>query len=321
MVTVDDADLARAVHSLRRGRLVAFPTETVYGLGADASNADALKRLFKVKRRPTDHPVIVHLADAGALDAWAAEVTPECRKLADSWWPGPLTLVVARGTDVLDEVTGGRRTIGLRVPDQPVARALLRAFDGGIAAPSANRFGRVSPTTADHVRADLGDDVEIVLDGGPCAVGLESTIVDCSGSRPTILRLGALSQERVEDVLDAPVAVGGETAAPGTLPAHYAPRARVLVTAVGEIEQVAAPYLLAGKRIGLLAMAPTPGVPAAVVVLDPPADVDEYARMLFARLRDADALGLDAVLAVPPPRAGIGAAIVDRLVRASRRSA
>ena len=313
-------EIERAVAALRRGRLVAFPTETVYGLGADASDDDALERLFKVKRRPADHPVIVHLGDAAALDDWARTVTSEARKLADAWWPGPLTLVVARSPDVLDGVTGGRETVGLRVPDQPVALALLRSFGGGIAAPSANRFGRVSPTTADHVRADLRDDVEVVLDGGPCAVGVESTIVDCSGSRPAILRLGALARERVEDVLGAPVAlrIAGETAAPGTRPAHYAPRAKVIVAEAGEVEQIASPYLTAGKRIGLLAMAPTPGVPAAVVVLDPPVNVDEYARVLYARLRDADARGLDALLAVPPPGAGVGAAIADRLTRAAR---
>src|SRR5204862_8209983 len=173
------AEIAHAVAVLRAGGLVAFPTETVYGLGADASSPAALRRLYAVKGRPRSHPVIVHVADASALDRWAAEVAPAARTLASACWPGPLTLVVRRSPQVPDEVTGGLDTVGLRVPDQPVALALLRAFGGGVAAPSANRFGRVSPTTADDVRADLGADVDVVLDGGPCRIGVESTIVDC----------------------------------------------------------------------------------------------------------------------------------------------
>ncbi len=177
---------------LRDGGLVAFPTETVYGLGADASSPAALRRLYAVKGRPADHPVIVHLASIGQLADWAVDVPERARRLAEACWPGPLTLVLERSPRVPDEVTGGRPTVGLRVPDQPIALALLRAFGGGVAAPSANRFGRVSPTTADDVRADLGDDVDVVLDGGPCRVGVESTIVDCSRGDPIVLRLGGI---------------------------------------------------------------------------------------------------------------------------------
>jgi L-threonylcarbamoyladenylate synthase len=171
-------EIERAVAALRSGGLIALPTETVYGLGADASNDDAVRRVFEVKGRPSDHPLIIHLADAAQLEQWAASVSPTAQLLADAFWPGPLTLLVERSSSVSPVVTGGRPTVGIRVPDHPVALELLRTFGGGVAAPSANRFGRVSPTTAAHVIADLGDDVDVVLDGGPCRVGVESTIVD-----------------------------------------------------------------------------------------------------------------------------------------------
>ena len=198
---MSDADIARAAGVLRDGGLVAFPTETVYGLGADASSADAVHRLFAVKGRPADHPVIVHLGDAAQLDDWAIDVDDAARTLTSACWPGPLTVVVRRAPHVPDAVTGGLDTVGLRVPDQPIALALLRAFGGGVAAPSANRFGHVSPTTAADVFADLGDDVDVILDGGPCRVGVESTIVDCSRPEPAILRLGGTPRERVEELL------------------------------------------------------------------------------------------------------------------------
>ena len=217
-----DVDITRAVEALRRGRLVAFPTETVYGLAADAASTDALSRLYAVKGRPPDHPVIVHVAAPDALDEWAARVPAAARRLADEVWPGPLTIVLERSDRVPDAVTGGGDTVGVRVPDQHVALALLRAFGGGIAAPSANRFGRVSPTTAEHVRADLGADVDVVLDDGPCSVGVESTIVDCSGAEPVILRPGGVSRERIAELVGRPVAVrsDGLVRAPGTIKSH-----------------------------------------------------------------------------------------------------
>ena len=187
------SDVVAAVAVLRRGGLVAFPTETVYGLGADAANPAAVGRIFAVKGRPRSHPVIVHLAEATAVKAWAADVPPDAWALAEAFWPGPLTLILPRADHVPDAVTGGAATVGLRVPNQPLALELLSAFGSGIAAPSANRFGRVSPTTAAHVRADLGTAVDLVLDGGPCAVGVESTIVDLSRGAPRVLRLGGLS--------------------------------------------------------------------------------------------------------------------------------
>ncbi|MDP9333086.1 MAG: L-threonylcarbamoyladenylate synthase, partial [Actinomycetota bacterium] len=223
-------DIAHAADVLRSGGLVAFPTETVYGLGADATNPRALRRLFAVKERPVDHPVIVHVARAEQLDDLGRDVPEIAHALAEACWPGPLTLVVRRRVDrVAGEATGGRDTVGIRVPDHPVARALLDAFGGSIAAPSANRFGRVSPTTAQHVHDDLGGDVDLVLDGGPCTVGVESTIVDVTGAEPVVLRVGGISEERLAELVGAQLArrTAGEIAAPGTLESHYAPEARV----------------------------------------------------------------------------------------------
>lgn len=320
MVSPDE--LARAVTVLRGGGLVAFPTETVYGLGCDAEAPTALRRLYAVKGRPPGHPVIVHLAEAAALDSWATDVPDSARVLVDACWPGPLTVVLRRSARVPDEVTGGRDTVGLRVPDQPVALALLHEFDGGIAAPSANRFGRVSPTTADHVRADLDGDVDLVLDGGPCRVGVESTIVDCSLADPVILRLGGVTRERVTEILGVPVElrVAGERAAPGTLDAHYAPDARVVLVEQATVVEAAEEMLGDGRTVGLLAAAVPGELPAGVVVLDPPADADEFARVLYARLREADRRELDVVLVVAPDATGAGAAVRDRLTRAATGS-
>ncbi len=321
-VDVSPEEITRGAELLREGRLVAFPTETVYGLGADASSPAALRRLYDVKRRPADHPVIVHVASADALSDWSAAVPDGARVLAAAHWPGPLTLVVRRAATVLDEVTGGRDTVAVRVPDQPVALALLRAFGGGVAAPSANRFGRVSPTTAAAVRADLGDDVDLVLDGGPCRVGVESTIVDWSGDEPVIRREGGVARDEIEALLGAPVAVRtGETggaAAPGTLASHYAPRARVIL-AVDDADAVrqAGDAVAHSARAGVLGVHLGADLPAGVVVLASPATTDEYARVLYGALRAADDAGLDVVVAVPPDARGLGAAVADRLRRAA----
>lgn len=315
-----DADIARAVEALRRGGLVAFPTETVYGLGADASSLGALRRLYAVKGRPPRHPVIVHLADSDQLGDWARAVPPEAQKLAGAFWPGPLTLVLPRWRErVPVEVTGGLDTVGLRVPDQPLALRLLRAFGRGIAAPSANRFGNVSPTTAADVRADLGADVDVILDGGRCAVGVESTIVDCSGDGPAILRLGGLPREQVEEIAGSPVPVRDDSTAraPGTLRSHYAPNAKVVLVAAPEVAARATELLSEGKRVGVLAPSDIDALPAAMVVLEPPGDAAEYARVLYSRLREADRQGLDVLLVVAPPEKGIGAAVTDRLRRAA----
>jgi L-threonylcarbamoyladenylate synthase len=310
-----------AARALRDGGLVAFPTETVYGLGADAANADALRRLYRVKGRPADHPVIVHVAAGVDIDDYALDVPDVARALAAAFWPGPLTLVLRkRPGRVADEATGGRPTVGLRVPDHPVALALLDAFGGGIAAPSANRFGRVSPTTAAHVRADLADAIDVVLDGGPTRIGVESTIVDASEAEPLILRVGGIGEDEVARVARHALTRRdrGEIAAPGTLASHYAPDARVELVPLEAVVRRATSLLRAGTKVGVLALKPPDG-PPELVVLDAPSDVDEYARVLYARLREADEAGIEVLLVVPPPPEGVGVAVRDRLQRASAK--
>jgi L-threonylcarbamoyladenylate synthase len=296
--------IADAVAVLRRGGLVAFPTETVYGLGADAANPGAVRRLYAVKGRPPDHPVIAHIGRAAALDEYALDVPLVAHVLAGAFWPGPLTLILRRRPErVVAEVAGGRDTVGLRVPDHDIALELLDAFGGAVAAPSANRFGRVSPTTAAHVRADLGADVDVVLDGGATRVGVESTIVDCTRDGLTVLRVGGISSAQLAEVTGGEVPLGTGVAAPGTLPSHYAPRARVELVDEREVDARLATVRAEGLRAG---------------VLDAPADVAEYARVLYARLRAADDDGLDVVLAVmPPDDGGLGTVVRDRLRRAA----
>lgn len=292
-------DLDRALEVLRAGGLVAIPTETVYGLAGDASNPDTVRRIFAVKGRPENHPVIVHIATAGNLGDWAATIPKSAAVLADACWPGPLTVLVPRAAGVLDVVTGGRPTVGVRVPAHPLTLELLGRFGGGLAAPSANRFGRVSPTTADHVRLDLGDDVDFVLDGGPCPIGVESTIVDCTVDPPQVLRPGAISAEEVAALLEQTVgAAAGSRRAPGMLESHYAPRCRVLlVGSTAEARHLA------------------DAMPGAEILDE--ADLVQYARLLYSRLRDADARGVENVIAVLPPATGLGHAIRDRLTKAA----
>ena len=292
-------DIDTAVQVLRAGGLVAIPTETVYGLAADASNPDAVRRIFAVKGRPTDHPVIVHLAAAEQLGEWATAIPRTAALLADACWPGPLTLLVPRATHVLDVVTGGRSTLGVRVPAHPLTLELLARFGGGLAAPSANRFGKVSPTTADHVRADLGDDVDYVLDGGPCPIGVESTIVDCTVEPPQVLRPGGIPTEQIAALLNSELdSEAGPSRAPGMLESHYAPRCRLLlVTSADEARRLAR------------------GRPTAEILDDD--DLARYARSLYSRLRDADDRGVDTVIAVMPPAVGLGHAIRDRLTKAA----
>ena len=319
-----EATIDAAVQILRAGGLVAIPTETVYVLAADASNPAALRHLYDVKGRPPDHPVIVHIAGIEALSRWASSISEAAQRLAEACWPGPLTLILPRSSAVPDEVTGGRDTVGLRVPDHALTLALLGAFDGGLAAPSANRFGRVSPTTAEDVRADLGDEVDLILDGGPCSIGVESTIVDCSqDGTPTILRPGGVTADRIEAILGMPAQglPDGPSRAPGMLPAHYAPHAEVIIE---EDEAVAIASAGArahnGVRVGLL----TPrAVTAAesVVRLVAGETPQSYAAVLYDRLREADRAGLDVLVVVPPPAVGVGIAVRDRLARAATGSA
>ena len=320
---VPAGDISVAVDVLRRGGLVAFPTETVYGLGADAANPEAVERIFVAKGRPRSHPVIVHLAEPAAAKEWAAEVPDFAVALADAFWPGPLTLVLPRSDLVPDAVTGGLATVGLRVPAQPLALELLSAFGGGVAAPSANRFGRVSPTRAEHVRADLGAAVDVVLDGGPCPVGVESTIVDCSGIEPRLLRPGGVPAESLAEVLGYKITmtVDSVVRAPGMLASHYAPSARVEVLEPAAVASRAEELVALGLRVGILAPGRMTGLPAGIEALPPTGSAVAYAKVLYQRLREADRRGVEVLLAVPPPETGMGTAVADRLRRAAAAGA
>ncbi len=313
-------EIRRAAEVLRDGGLVAFPTETVYGLGADASNPIAVGRIFTVKGRPSGHPLIVHLATAAALDEWACDIPDAARLLAAACWPGPLTMILSRSPQVPDVVTGGRPTVGLRVPDHPVAQALLTEFGGGVAAPSANRFGQVSPTTAAHVRADLGDAVELILDGEPALVGVESTIIDLSGAEPEILRPGGVPVDRLTELLGvAPRLWGGDgpARAPGMLTAHYSPKARVVLVDAAGVAARAGVEVDAGHAVGVLAPTVTDALPPEVIELEPAGGPASYARVVYDRLRQADRLSLEVLLVVPPRAEGVGIAVLDRLRRAA----
>jgi L-threonylcarbamoyladenylate synthase len=316
-------DIDEATRVLAAGGLVAFPTETVYGLGADASSPTAAARIFAAKGRPAGHPLIVHLpgvhlpgaSGAADLAGWAREIPADAARLT-AFWPGPLTLILRRGPRVALEVTGGADTVGLRVPDHPLAQALLRRFGGGVAAPSANRFGRISPTTADHVAAELGDAVDYILDGGPCAVGVESTIVDLSGPAAALLRPGGVPRAALEAALGHPLAAPTASAAPapGTLESHYAPRATVIaVEPAGLAAAVIA--AMAGGRVAVLAPAAVLAglaLPAGAIAAPLPDDDAGAARDLYAALRDLDAT----LVAALPPARGLGEAVADRLRRA-----
>lgn len=314
-------DVSRGAELLRAGGLVAFPTETVYGLGADAANPVAVSRIFTVKGRPADHPLIVHIRRMEELAFWAVDVPDAAWLLAQRFWPGPLTLILRRHPAVLDLVTGGLETVGLRVPSHPVALALLERFGGAIAAPSANRFGRVSPTEAAHVAEELGGLVDLILDGGRCDIGVESTIVDPTTGEPAILRPGGIPKEMLEDALSTPVYLrrGGPVRCPGQHPMHYAPRARVLVTSPGpELRAKVEDLLVGGARVAVMSPDPWEALPHGVLRIPLPSSLPEMARELYRSLRLADRLGADVVVATCPPRSGLGLAIADRLERAAR---
>jgi L-threonylcarbamoyladenylate synthase len=313
------ASIARAAQLLRDGKLVAFPTETVYGLGADASNPDAVRRIFKAKGRPEDHPVIVHVADLAGAERWAAAMPDDARALAAAFWPGPLTLIVPRAAHVADVVTGGQASVGLRAPAHPVARALLAAFGGGIAAPSANRFGHVSPTTARHVAEDLGDSVDMILDGGACDVGIESTIVAFTTAMPMLLRPGGIAVAEIAAVLGKMPLARGDAAprASGTLASHYAPRTPASLVASDALRAELVQLEDRDERIGVLAWsAPRPDAFDGVWI-SAARDAAAYARMLYANLRTLDAANADAILIEQVPESGDWTAVRDRLARAT----
>jgi L-threonylcarbamoyladenylate synthase len=333
LLTTDPLLAARA---LRNGHLAVLPTETVYGLGARALDPRAVARVYAVKGRPADHPLIVHLPAQSTMDGWARDVPAYARRLAEAFWPGPLTLVMQRGERAGRHLTGGADTVGLRVPDHPLTLAVLDELADGVAAPSANLFGRVSPTTAQHVLAELGGRLlagnDAVLDGGACRVGVESTIVDATGAAPRMLRPGVIgATEVVEaggvalDTTPSPVR------APGTLASHYSPNATVHLTDPDELEALVTAASLplgagpAGRpNVGLLALA-TVATPPGVVRLSAPQRVTDFAAVLYASLREADALQLRRVLVVAPSasdggeESGLADAIRDRLQRAAHR--
>lgn len=310
------ADIAAAAAALRRGELVGMPTETVYGLAADARNGDAVRRIFAAKGRPADHPLIVHLASAAQLGDWTREVPLLAHRLIAAFWPGPLTLVLRKSAMVDPAVTGGQDTVGLRVPSHPVAQALLQAFGGALAAPSANRFGRISPTTAEHVRGEFPDGVSVILDGGASAVGLESTIVDLSGSQPRLLRPGSIPASAIEALigpLTRPTDAEGPRAS-GRLEAHYAPGKPLDLVAAADV-----PHYRAGDSADTAWLVAGP-LPEGCAGESLPADAAGYGRMLYAALRRLDAGRAARIAVVLPPSGEDWAAVHDRLGRAAAGS-
>jgi L-threonylcarbamoyladenylate synthase len=315
----DRAAIAQAAERLRAGDLVALPTETVYGLGADASNDAAVAKIFAAKGRPTDHPLIVHVATRAQVNDYAAEVPAFAQKLIDTFWPGPLTLILPRRKGVAQAAAGGQDSIGLRCPSHPVAQALLKAAATGVAAPSANRFGRVSPTTAQHVLQEFGDAL-LVLDGGPCPVGIESTIVDCTRGAPALLRPGSITREQVEAACGQSLAETLEKAAPrasGTLESHYAPRAKVRLMDAEELHQRLSALGVSANNLGLWSRNRPQDVGAGVLWRAQPAQADAAAQQLFAVLRELDACGVQQIWVELPPEAPEWEGVRDRLRRAA----
>ena len=306
--------LKAAAQSIAQGHLVAFPTETVYGLGADATKESAVAKIYKAKGRPADHPLIIHIASIDAMGDWAQDISEYAINLARDFWPGPMTLIFKRSQLAKDFVTGNQNTVGLRVPNQPIALALLKEFERlggkGIAAPSANRFGAVSPTTAQAVKEELanylGQANDVILDGGPCQVGVESTIIDCTTETPQILRLGAITKEMIAEstgllVIDEPIS---DIRVSGSLESHYAPNAKVVLDTDPETGD------------GFIAIDSIP-TPAGAIRLAAPSSIEGYAREIYSALRFADAQGLTKVCVIQPEGDGLAAAIRDRLKRAA----
>ena len=306
--------ISNAAQTLKDGALVAFPTETVYGLGADATSAKAVARIYEVKGRPADHPLIVHIASIDSIGDWAIDIPEYAIKLARDYWPGPMTLILKRSELAQDFITGNQDTVGLRVPAQPIALALLKEFaklgGKGIAAPSANRFGAVSPTTAaavmDELIPFLNIDVDRILDGGPCLVGVESTIIDCTKSAPQILRPGAITKEMIEETTGLAVVSEGKTEirVSGALDSHYSPKAQVVINAMAESGE------------GFIALA-TITTPNGAIRLAAPNTVEQYARDLYAALREGDARDLTKIAVILPEGDGLAEAIRDRITKAA----
>ena len=298
-----------AAQALGAGHLIAFPTETVYGLGADATNPDAVKRIYEVKGRPSDHPLIVHIAAIDQMAQWAIDIPEFAITLARDFWPGPMTLVLKRSAKAKDFITGGQETVALRVPAHPIALSLLQEFNEGIAAPSANRFGSVSPTTAEAVEEELKDYLspqDLILDGGQCLVGVESTIIDCTKETPFILRPGAITAEMIEESTGLITLINkdNQIRVSGSLDSHYSPKAKVVLDAIAE------------PGDGLIAPDQIP-TPDGVIRLASPSSIEGYARDLYAALRLADTKNLEVVVVLQPGGDGLAEAIRDRLARSA----
>ncbi len=312
-------EIDQAVEALRQGEVVAFPTETVYGLGADASNPDAVRKIFELKGRPATHPLIVHIDSARSLERWALSVPPSAAALAEKFWPGPLTLILRRAPAVDLAITGGQDTVAVRVPGHPVAQQLLRAFGSGIAAPSANRYGRISPTRPEHVRDEFGDDVGIVLDGGDCKIGLESTIVSCVDTVPRILRPGVLTLTQLRTVVpelqEGPD--NGAPRVPGSDAKHYAPRTSLSLVPSRTLEEVVGQLTEHREKIAVLAMRPPRVANKYMTWINAGRRADVYGRELYVNLRTLDKSGAKEILVEEVPAGEAWDAVRDRLRRAA----
>jgi len=319
MQRLPQQEIELAVEALRAGLLVGFPTETVYGLGANANNPAAVRRIFEVKGRPAGHPLIVHLDDVRYLPRWVREMTPAAQALADAFWPGPLTLVLMRAPAVNDAITGGQETIAVRVPGHPVAQQLLKAFGGGIAAPSANRYGQVSPTRAEHVREEFGEEVAVVLDGGDCRIGLESTIVDCTGPVPRLLRPGSITISQLRAV--APDIVSGPDEAaprvPGTTERHYSPKTPLTIVSSRRLNAEVESFTVRREKVAVLAQRLPAKANRYMTWLNAGSRPEAYARQLYANLRKLDKAGAAAILVEEVPEGEAWDAVRDRLQRAA----
>ena len=300
----NESEIDECVKALRAGSVIGIPTETVYGLAAIATNSSAINLVFTIKERPTSHPLILHIADVSMLDDWATNISSEARALCKKFWPGPLTLILHKSDKVLTEVTGGRDTVAIRCPNHSVTTKLLKKLNDAVVAPSANKFGKVSPTTAKHVVNDLGSDISIVLDGGDCSIGLESTIIDCTTTPPQLLRTGAITAEHIlRECNITVVAASGESRAPGMLEKHYAPVCRVVLVSSSQEGLIEAQrYVADGFKVRLL---------------DLNEDLDKFARLLYSSLRTADKDGINVAIVVRAPMKGIGFAINERLEKAA----
>jgi L-threonylcarbamoyladenylate synthase len=319
IVRATQVEIETAVQALRDGDLVAFPTETVYGLGANAQNPAAVAKIFEAKGRPKTHPVIVHLDTPRFLHRWVAEVPDVATKLAEKFWPGPLTMVMKKGPNVHDIVTGGQDTVAIRVPSHPMAQQLLTAFGGGIAAPSANRYGRLSPTRPEHVRDELGDAVKVVLDGGESQIGLESTIVSVEGPQVRLLRPGAVTAGQLRTVVSE-LLMGPDLESPrvpGSTASHYAPTTPLVIVPAGEIDAQAAALSEGGRRIAVLAQRLPLKSHKYVTWINAGRRPDQFSHDLYANLRTLDKAGCQKILVQDVPQDERWDAIRDRLTRAA----